>query len=303
MRLVSAYLSLGLCLAGQCASAAVPAFDGAEAKSWVERQCLLGPRVVGSKPHAECIRLIESALDSAGLAHCRVSFETVTPLGPRPTRVTNILASVRPEARPRLLLGAHFDSRPWADRDPDPARRKTPVLGANDGGSGTAVLLTLARILAENPPPFGVDLAFFDAEDLGREDHPEEFCLGSQWMAENWVGDLPDFVLVLDMVGSDQVEFGRELYSQQVAPEWVDLLFQVAVEAGYGEWNPSLGHAIVDDHVAFLRQGVPSSVWIGWGDPAWHTGRDVPSAVSERRLGRVGDLVCRLIYGGYLTTP
>jgi len=172
--------------------------------------------------------------DSLGIPVRREEFRRPSPLGPDTLRLTNLVASIRPGVRPRLLLGAHWDSRPWADQDPDSTQRVLPVLGANDGASGVAVLLVLAKMMRQAPPPIGVDLAFFDMEDLGRGDHPEEFCQGSREMALHWSETLPDWAVILDMVGSDITTFGRESYSVQQAPELVDLLFRIAEGKGLG---------------------------------------------------------------------
>jgi glutaminyl-peptide cyclotransferase len=283
-----------------------PVFSGEEAQAWVVKQCALGPRVPGTPAHAAWLTLVRGELKSLGLSVSEQAFKVPRPSGypdrtaPDPLECTNLVASIRPGVRPRLLIGAHWDSRPWADQDPDPAVRLRPVLGANDGGSGVAILLVLARLLKDRPPPFGVDLAFFDGEDLGRPDRAEEFCQGSQWMATHWQNPLPDWVIVLDMVGSQQLEIGREEYSAYQSPELLDLIFQIARNKGYGEWNPQTSYAVVDDHIAFQRLGVPAIDLIGFNDPVWHTGSDDPSRTSPRSLGRVGDVLTTLIYGGFL---
>jgi hypothetical protein len=279
-------------------SASVPVFDGQAAQRWIERQCSLGPRVPGTTAHGQWLRMVGGYLDSLGVNTRREEFRHPSPLGPDTLRGTNLVVSFRPAVRPRLLLGAHWDSRPWADQDPDPAMRSLPVLGANDGASGVAVLLVLARMLQENPPPFGVDLAFFDMEDLGRNDHPEEFCVGSRFMAENWPGALPDWAIVVDMVGSESTQFGREAYSMRSAPDLVDLLFSIAAERGYHEWNPEVSIAVVDDHLSFQSVGVPAVDIIGFNDPHWHTRRDDPSHTSPLRLSRVGAVLAEVLWGG-----
>ena len=278
----------------------VPALDGRAAQRWIERQCALGPRVPGTQAHAAWIELLGGHLDSLGVSWSRQGFRRPSPLGPDTLSLTNLLVSIRPGLRPRLLLGAHWDSRPWADEDPDPANRKRPVLGANDGASGVALLAELAGILRRIPPPIGVDLAFFDMEDMGRAGHPEEYCQGSLEMARRWAGPLPDWVVVLDMVGSDQTVFGREEYSVRQAPGLVEQVFVTALARGYTEWDPSRTYAVVDDHLAFQALGIPSMVVIGFNDPHWHTVRDDPLRTSPRRLQRVGQVVLDLIYGGRL---
>lgn len=287
------------------AAGVAPVFSGEEAQRWIVRQCALGPRVPGTAAHAAWLKMVHGYLDSLKLEVRTERFQMPRPAGPGrevlpdPLVLTNLLVSVRPGVRPRLLLGAHWDSRPWADEDPDPAKHNQPVLGANDGASGVAVLLVLARLLAETPPSMGVDLAFFDGEDLGKHDKPEEYCLGSQRMAANWAGPPPDWVLVLDMVGSETLEMGREYHSWNQAPELVELIFRVAREKGFSQWNWDTQLAVIDDHIPFQRLGVPAAVLIGFNDPVWHTVKDVPERTSARALGRVGEVVSTLIYGGY----
>lgn len=277
------------------------AFDGSEALGWIERQCALGPRVPGTAAHRECQEMIVHHLESLGLAPERLSFTAEHPRGQGKVAGTNLFVRIRPEATPRLLLGAHYDTRPWADAENDSSLHEKPVLGANDGGSGVALLLVLARHFSENPPPIGIDLAFFDLEDLGSHGAPESFALGSQWLALNYPGALPDAVLVLDMVGSPTAQFGRELYSWQFAPEWVDLVPQIARQLGYIEWEGAREHAVFDDHLPFLQQGIPANVIIGFDDPNWHTLRDTPDRISARTLSHVGEVVLEIVRGGYVT--
>lgn len=289
-----------LVLIGHSEAQSATRFEGRRAARWVDRQCALGPRVPGSAAHGKCLELLVAALDSLRIPVTRHAFRVPSVTGPGEVVCTNLVASIRPGVRPRLLLGSHWDSRPWADEDPNPENRKKPVLGANDGASSTAVLLELARVLAANPPPIGVDLAFFDAEDLGAKDRPQDFCLGSQRLAAEWSGPLPDWVLVLDMVGAKYPTFQPELYSRDLHPEWVELVFETARQRGFAEFDAAGGNYVIDDHVPWLRRGVPATDLIGWGDPNWHTIRDTPAVISPTTLERVGTVVSDLIFGGQL---
>jgi hypothetical protein len=239
-------------------------------------------------------------LRGLGYAPETQEFPVPDPEGGEPDTGTNLLVRVEPNRAVRLLIGAHWDSRPWADEEDDPEKAKQPVLGANDGASGVAALLHLAEIFRESPPPIGVDLAFFDAEDLGHHDVSASFALGSQWMAETWAGPDPAGVLVLDMVASPVTAFGREANAYALYPEWADLPFVIAEKLGYLEWDRTLEYSIFDDHTPFLARGVPSTVLIGFGDPYWHTLDDRPERTSPVPLGRVGAVTLELIYGGYL---
>ncbi|MCB9462350.1 MAG: M28 family peptidase [Candidatus Eisenbacteria bacterium] len=275
-------------------------FDGDAAFARVEAQCSFGPRVPGTKGHAACLAWIQDEVRALGLVPEAHGFRAVAPATGDTLDLTNVLVRIAPEKSPRLLLGAHWDTRGWSDQETDPALRALPVLGANDGASGVAVLLGLAEQFVATPPPIGIDLVFFDMEDQGRAGHPREYCLGSQWMARNWPGTLPDFVLVLDMVGSPETDLGRDLYSLGAFPGWNRLLFDVAEGLGFTEFDRTRAYELFDDHIPFLEIGIPSAVIIGFDAPTWHTQRDVPASVSADRLGRVGEVVLEVVHGGYL---
>lgn len=279
---------------------ALPTFDGRRAWERVETQCAFGPRVPGTSGHARCRDWIVGQLAATGLAVERFDFQVPAPATGEPMDLTNLLVRIAPELEPRLLLGAHWDTRPWSDQEKDPARRALPVPGANDGGSGVAVLLGLADLLARDRPPIGVDLVFFDGEDQGRSGSPWEYSLGSQWMAGHWPEPWPNYVLVLDMVGAEATDLGRDLVSLEQFPEWNDLIFGVAEARGYTEFNRERRYNVFDDHIPFLQRGIPAAVVIGFDDPNWHTQGDVPAAVNAERLRRVGEVVLEIVYGSYL---
>ena len=279
---------------------ALPAFDGAKAFDRVETQCGFGPRVPGTAGHLRCLDWILAEIETAGLSPERFDFRLPAPATGDTLDLTNVIVRIAPDRTPRLLLGAHWDTRPWSDQETDPALRELPVSGANDGASGVAVLLGLADLLAAERPGIGVDLAFFDGEDQGRSGSPFEYCLGSQWMAGHWIGPRPDYVLVLDMVGTPDSDLGRDIVSVRAHPEWNDLIVQVAESRGYSEFDRSRVYNVFDDHIPFLQLGIPSAVVIGFDDPNWHTQRDVPAAVSAERLRRVGEVALEIVLGGYL---
>ncbi|MEZ4649147.1 MAG: M28 family peptidase [Candidatus Eisenbacteria bacterium] len=275
-------------------------FDGEKAFARVEAQCSFGPRVPGTDGHAKCLEWILAEVRGMGLDPEPLAFRLSAPANGDTLDLTNVLVRIAPEKSPRLLLGAHWDTRAWSDQERDPKLRGLPVLGANDGASGVAVLLGLAEQFAATPPPIGIDLVFFDGEDQGRAGHPREYCLGSQWMARNYPGTRPDFVLVLDMVGSPETDLGRDLYSLGAFPAWNRLLFDVAAGLGFTEFDPTRAYELFDDHIPFLEIGIPSAVIIGFDDPTWHTQQDVPANVSGDRLARVGEVVLEVVHGGYL---
>jgi glutaminyl-peptide cyclotransferase len=197
-------------------------------------------------------------------------------------RGRNIIA--RAGQGPLVLLGAHYDTRPVADQDPDEARREQPILGANDGGSGVAVLLELANSLNLDQVPLEVWLVFFDAEDRGRLDG-WPFSVGAREMAQSLLVK-PAAVVVVDMVGdADQNIF----YEQNSDPALREEIWAVAGSLGYGEFFiPSPKYTIIDDHLPFLEQGIPAVDIIDFDYPSWHTVADTSDKVSAGSLARVG---------------
>ena len=282
-----------------------PAFDGAQALALAERQVAFGPRVPGTAAHAEARAWMLGELRRYAPRVVEQPFTAWLP--PDSTALTgyNLIASFRPEMQPRILLCAHYDSRPTADRDPDPARRAEPVPGADDGASGVAVLLELARVFSEHPPPVGVDLVFFDAEDLGTDGAaPDDsaavpFAIGSEAFAQQNPQYRPAWGVLLDMVGGPDLEIPREGYSQQYAPDVVARVWAAADRAGVDVLVDQTGGPVMDDHVAFLRRGVPVIDLIPQPFPSyWHTTADTPEQLSAESLDAIGRVLIEALYGG-----
>jgi Zn-dependent M28 family amino/carboxypeptidase len=188
---------------------------------------------------------------------------------------------------PLAIIGAHYDTRPAADNDPDPARRAEPVPGANDGGSGVGVLLELARSLNRERLRHEVWLAFFDAEDNGNLDG-WPFSVGSSYMAQSLQVE-PQFVIVVDMVGDSDQQLYKERNS---TPELVEQLWQLAAQMGYEAYFiDEYKWSITDDHTPFLARGIPAVDIIDFDYPYWHTVEDTPDKVSAEALERVGRVV------------
>ena len=280
-----------------------PAFDAARAFADVERQVAFGPRVPGTDAHAATLSWLVARLDSLGLA---VDTQPVAFADPadstRLFRGTNILARFRPEAARRVLLAAHWDSRPFADNDPDPERRGDPVPGANDGASGVAVLLEVARLLGVSPPPgpLGVDVVLFDLEDLGEStgdplDVP--YAAGSELFAQANPSVRPAWGILLDMVGDRDLRIPREGFSQRYAPAVMDHVWAAARHVGAPAFLDEVGGAIQDDHIAFLGRGIPVVDLIHTPFPdTWHTVSDLPDRVAPESLGQVGRVVVEAVW-------
>jgi glutaminyl-peptide cyclotransferase len=280
------------------ARAAVPEFPAARAMGHLIAQCEFGPRVPQTDAHRNCLAYFEKVLRDAGAYVSTYHFRVPTDASPDSVSMANVTARFGPSGPP-VILGAHWDSRPWADRDKDTARRTRPIVGANDGASGVAVLLTLAEVMRRTPPPIPVEIALFDGEDQGRAENAAGFAIGSRIYAGRLIS-APRAVIVLDMVGGKGLRICREGYSEESAPWLNDILFGRARDLGLAGFEDQVCHAVVDDHYPFLERGIPAVDLVDMDYPAWHTGEDVPRSCSEESLGQTGRLLLDFLYGGSL---
>ena len=278
-------------------------FSGETAMNWLQAQCDLGPRPPGSATLEQLRGMIESHAQDLGLVCRRQCFEATDPHGGGQLQLCNLVVSCGPDGGDRLWFGAHYDTRPVCDKDPDPGRREEPLIGANDGASGVAVLLHLMELLAEDPPARGVDLIFFDGEDSGPAGDPQGFCLGSRHLAKTWdsfgsplAGGNPRALVVLDMVGARGLSIGFEQYSYRYAPELTLAVFDRAFALGLSAFVPEVAAAVYDDHVPFLEAGIPAIDLIDFDYPPWHTTNDTPDQCDPAALAQVGRLAGSLAW-------
>jgi len=201
------------------------------------------------------------------------------------------------------MLMAHWDTREFADQDPDINNHKLPIIGANDGASGVAVLLTVAEILYNLPPlNIGIDLLFIDGEDQGRSGDPESFGLGTQAFAKHVPDPRPQFAICLDMVADYEQHFPIEHFSLKQAPEVVQAIWSLANELGYTQFENRIGNAIMDDHYFLYKYAkIPAIDIIDFDYPNseinyWHTISDVPKHCSTKSLEAVGNVITQFIY-------
>ncbi|MFQ5481527.1 MAG: M28 family peptidase [Nitrospinaceae bacterium] len=255
----------------------------------------LGPRFPGSLGHQQARQYIKSVGREAGgdvREHRFMSKEAGLPM-------FNIEIRIPGEEGGRpVLLGAHYDTRPFADEDPQAENREQPIVGANDGGSGVAVLLGLARYFREHPPRRPVHLVFFDGEDFGRK-FSSDYFLGSKEyarrLAQKPADEWPFCVLVVDMVGDRDLQIYQEVYSKESAPWLVDLLFKTADQKGYPQFLPKTRYTIRDDHIPFLEMQIPSAVLIDFDYPFWHTLQDTLDKCSKESLLAVFSVVAEVV--------
>lgn len=279
-----------------------PTFDGAPAMELVREQVELGPRVPGMEGHRAQLDWMLARLDSLAPDVVADTFGHTTEGGDTLT-LTNVLARFRPEETRRILFLAHWDTRPRSDQAADSSLHDTPVPGANDGASGTAVLLHLATLLNEAPPPMGVDLLLVDGEDYGPG--TDDMFLGAKRYAER-LDDMdvrPIYGVLLDMVGDADPLFPVEGYSAQYASAVVRKIRRVVERLGYTETFPDrVGQEVGDDHIPLIEAGLPTANIIdfeyGPDHAYWHTPNDVPEHMSAETLGMVGEVVTELIYSG-----
>jgi Zn-dependent M28 family amino/carboxypeptidase len=192
---------------------------------------------------------------------------------------------------------AHYDSRPWADQEPDSTLHTTPVPAAVDGACGAGILLEVGRIVgAASPGDIGVDIALFDGEDYGKEGDLDYYLLGSKHFVANLEGYRPENAILLDMVGGVGTRVGREAYSQENAPALTDTLWARAKRLGLDYFVDRDGPPIVDDHVPFLRAGIPAVDLFGYDYPHWHRLSDTPDKCSPNLIGQVGELLVDFLY-------
>jgi len=286
----------GSLLTASCQSVGRVDFDGSRAYYYLQLQCKFGPRVPGSSGHRQMLDFLKKELEKCTSRVKTQTFTAQNPLTQAPVELSNLLATFYPESQRRVLLCAHWDTRPWADKDPDSSKRQDRILGANDGASGTAILLHLAEIIAQHRPNYGVDLVFFDGEDLGEASKPESYALGSQFFAKNSTGYRPEFAILLDMVGDKDLKIYKEEYSNRFAPHTVELVWNKARDLRLDCFVDSLGYAVWDDHIPLLQAGIPCADIIDFNYPYWHTTKDTPDKCSAESLQKVGRLLVALLY-------
>ncbi len=262
-----------------------PGFNGETALQDVQYQVDLGPRTPGSQAHTLEVTWIEQQLTSSGW---QVEEQDTTLMG---HPIQNIVAKRGPDTqRPWIILGAHYDLRMFADHDPDPALHNQPVPGANDGASGVAVLLELARSFPKNLPA-QVWLVFFDAEDQG-DIQGWDWILGSRAFAQQLTTQ-PDAVVVIDMIGDKNLDIYYESNSDQAISQ---AIWSEAAKAGYQkQFIPQEKYSMEDDHTPFLEKGIRAVDIIDFDYPYWHTTADTADKVSAESLQAVGDTLFRWI--------
>lgn len=289
----------------------LPDFNGDSAYAFVEKQVSFGPRVPNTVGQERCATYLVNKLKSY-TPEVEVQEATVKAYDGTPLKCKNIMAYFHPEKHKRIMLCAHWDTRPWADQDSVNTRK--PIDGANDGASGVGVLLEIARIISEKAPDVGVNIVFFDCEDYGlpswetKYEDRNSYCLGSQYWANNRDKTKlnPDYGILLDMVGAKDARFLQEYWSMKYAPYVTQKVWRTASDLGYFQYfifNQTT--PITDDHFYINQLAFIPSIDIidfdgnrpkGFGH-FWHTHADNMSIIDKNTLKAVGQTLLGVIYG------
>lgn len=289
----------------------VPAFNPDSAYVYTEKQLKFGYRIPNTKAHKETAAFLGGELARHG-ADTVMQRGVVKAYDGTELEIINVIGSFSPEKERRVLLFAHWDSRPYADNDPDKANHRKPIAGTDDGAASVAVLLEIARQIGAKSPDIGVDIIFFDAEDYGAPyfyegDHDDDtWALGTQyWCARpHKPGYKAEYGILLDMVSGTGSRFYEEQVSMHYAPNVVKKIWDEAHRLGYGEYFPKeKGGAITDDHLYVNRMGIPSVDIIAYDQssgtgfpPYWHTLKDDMRNIDRNTMKAVGETVLSVIY-------
>lgn len=288
---------------------ALPAFQPDSAYLFVKKQVDFGPRVPNTEAHRKCAAWLSAEFRRLGLTVMEQKF-TVPHYTGKIFNSVNIIGQYKPELPRRILYAAHWDSRFIADQDEK--NPKGPVTGADDGGSGVGILLEMARLLQQQPANIGVDFVLFDVEDQGNDDENAEntadtWCLGSQYWSQHLhrPNYMPQFGILLDMVGGADPKFAKDGMSMQGAPSIVNLVWSTAADLGFGHvFVQEQGQGITDDHVYVMRNaripmidiinrpGKTKSGFVAH----WHTQHDDMTAIDKNTLRMVGETCTAVLY-------
>ena len=272
---------------------AAPPFDATRAFADLKKQVAFGPRYSGAKGYEPMRDWLVAALGkAAGVPAKRQDF--TARLGDKRLPMSNVYAHINPQAKTQVMLCAHWDTRPTADQEIDPARRKQPILGANDGASGVACLLEVARQLAAKKPEIGVQIVFFDGEDYGPQ--IERMFLGSIHYAKNSALPRPAYAILIDMIGDRDLSIPREVNSDRKAREINDKVFDAAAALGVKQFVNAPGWEIQDDHLPLQAAGWKAIDLIDFDYGPWHTLDDTADKCSPESLKAVGTVLLKVIH-------
>jgi glutaminyl-peptide cyclotransferase len=290
-------------LEANAAIAANPApIDGKRAFDYLVKICALGPRIAGTPANTRQREMVAAHFKAMGATLHEQPFSTNDPLTGQRVDMVNLVASWNPDRKDRVVIGAHYDTRPHPDEEKDPTRLKLPFLGANDGASGVALLMEMAHHMKDLNTPWGVDFVLFDGEELVYGSHPNtlgDYFLGSKEFARAYVEETDSrktqsrYVagMVLDMVGGARLQINQEPNSVNLAANLVRDVWAVARQVGAKSFHNRAGREVLDDHLPLNNAGIPTIDIIDFDYPFWHKADDVPKNCSANSLAEVGKVV------------
>ena len=285
--------------------AALAGFDGERAYKYLVEQCQIGPRISGTEGNRKLRRRLVEHFEGCGAQVRLQKFQVRHPQTGERVEMENVVAGWFPDRKRRVLLGAHFDTRPHPDRETDPRKKNAPFLGANDGASGVAVLMELANLMPELRTTVGVDFVCFDGEELVYGEDLGEYFLGSTHFAEQYRQGRGDVryaaAIVIDMIGDKSLQIYPDQVSQHEAPQLVREVWDIAKRLGATGFKSGRGHDIRDDHLPLLDAGIPAIDLIdfdyGPNHSYWHTSEDTPDKCSAASLAQVGGVLAEWLRG------
>ena len=278
-----------------------PLFSGENAFKHLIKQCSFGPRNPGSEGHKNTLNYYLKTFNGLADTVFTQSFEDEMPRTRAKVEMNNVIAQFNRGSAKQIMISAHWDTRPWADTG-SIMKKEMPILGANDGASGVAVIIELAYIFKQNPPPIGVSLVLFDAEDYGVPGDSWTYCKGSQYFARNLPISYPEYGINIDMIADRQPEFYIERISYQQNASLVLELWELSEELGLKAFKKQAKDSIFDDHVPLYEiAGIPAINIIDFDYPNdrtnyWHTHNDIVQNCSPNGLYQVGTLLVNHIY-------
>ncbi|MGP0066854.1 MAG: M28 family peptidase [Isosphaeraceae bacterium] len=272
--------------------------DGKRAYGYLKKICEIGPRLAGSPENARQRKMVADHFTKMGGQVREQPFQAEHPLTGRRVDMVNLIGSWHPDRQQRVLISAHYDTRPYADQEDDADRHKLPFLGANDCASGVALLMEIAHHLDKIETTVGIDLVLFDGEELVYGDRPRrgEYFLGSWAFARSYAkqverrGNKTRYVagILLDMVGGQNLQIKREPNSMQFAPALVREVWAVARQVNAKSFVNDVGREVLDDHLPLNDAGIPTIDLIDFDYPFWHKADDLPENCSAESLAEVG---------------
>lgn len=286
-----------------------PTFNEDSAYQFIKTQVDFGFRIPRTEAHKNCGDFLVSKLSNYGF-QVEEQLDTILGYDQKSFPLRNIIAKLNPNKEKRMLLCAHWDSRPFADQDK--TEQDNPIVGANDNASGVAIAVELARLFSKSNPAIGIDLVLFDMEDQGRPAYETDvdpndhgYCLGSKYWSENLNGIKPQFGILLDMVGAENAQFTLEHFSMQYADQYALQIWDIANQLGFGNhfvYNRT--QQVYDDHmninqiaeipcVDIIQQDVQNQT-LFWSH--WHTHNDNLEVIDKSTIKAVGQTVAQVVY-------